>query len=53
MSKQKLAVVDLAAEACCPPLSQAAITSDDAAELAPGFKALDDRVRSGRLSVRV
>src|SRR5258705_11302360 len=53
MSKQRLPLLDLAtsADACCPPLAQAAITSADAIELAPGFKALGDPVRLQLLSM--
>lgn len=53
MSKQKLPVVaiDAPTGACCAPLSQAAITTADAAELAPGFKALGDPVRLRLMSM--
>jgi ArsR family transcriptional regulator len=53
MSKQKLPVVrlDTTAGGCCAPLSQAAITAADAAELALGFKALGDPVRLQLMSM--
>jgi ArsR family transcriptional regulator len=53
MSKHGLPIAEVgpAAGACCPPLAQAAITSADAAELAPGFKALGDPVRLQLMSM--
>jgi ArsR family transcriptional regulator, arsenate/arsenite/antimonite-responsive transcriptional repressor len=53
VSKQKLPVVqlDVSSGACCAPLSQAAITGGDAAELAQGFKALGDPVRLQLMSM--
>jgi ArsR family transcriptional regulator len=51
MSKQQLPVVEITAGACCPPLAEAAITADDAADLAPGFKALGDPVRLQLMSM--
>ena len=53
MSKQELPIVDShqAGGECCPPLSQAAITATDAADLALGFKALGDPVRLQLMSM--
>jgi ArsR family transcriptional regulator, arsenate/arsenite/antimonite-responsive transcriptional repressor len=49
MSKQLLPVVE--AVACCAPISQAPITSIEAADLATAFKALGDPVRLQLLSM--
>ncbi|MFD4988926.1 ArsR/SmtB family transcription factor [Streptomyces sp. NPDC058374] len=57
MSKQELAVLqpdgtgDGAAESCCPTLLTAPLDEDQAAELAPVFKALGDPVRLRLLSM--
>jgi ArsR family transcriptional regulator len=52
MSKRKLSVVELGSSgACCAPLSQAAMTGVDAAELALGFRALGDPVRLQLMSM--
>lgn len=49
MSKQP--VVDLNAVACCPPLAVRPIDADQAAVIAPMFKALGDPVRLRLLSM--
>ena len=50
MSSQS-ALAQAPVEACCPPLSQRALTPDLAARLAPVFKALGDPVRLRVLSL--
>jgi ArsR family transcriptional regulator, arsenate/arsenite/antimonite-responsive transcriptional repressor len=49
MSKQLLPAIE--AVACCAPISQAPITSIEAADLATAFKALGDPVRLQLLSM--
>ncbi|MFC4909029.1 ArsR/SmtB family transcription factor [Actinomadura gamaensis] len=49
MSKQLLPLVE--AEGCCAPLAAEPIGADEAAELAPLFKALGDPVRLRLLSL--
>ena len=49
MSKQHLPLVDTGA--CCAPLATDALGAQDAAELAPVFKALGDPVRLRLLSL--
>lgn len=54
MSKQgemSLRVCSGEVEQCCPPLSTAALTSDQAAGLTPMFKALADPVRLRLISL--
>ncbi|MFD4475244.1 ArsR/SmtB family transcription factor [Streptomyces sp. NPDC058471] len=51
MSKQELVVVGQDAEGCCPTLLSAPLDEDQAAELAPVFKALGDPVRLRLLSM--
>jgi ArsR family transcriptional regulator len=48
---KQLPVIDVTAEACCPPMVTAALTESDAAELARGYKALGDPVRLRLLSL--
>jgi ArsR family transcriptional regulator len=50
MSKQKLPVIELQTP-CCSPISESAMTSADAIELAPAFKALGDPVRLQLMSM--
>jgi ArsR family transcriptional regulator len=50
VSKQELEVLDQS-EACCPGLADAPLNADQAAELAPVFKALGDPVRLRLLSM--
>lgn len=53
MSKQGsgLSLVDLSAEPCCSPLSEARIPAEAAELLAPAFKALGDPVRLRLMSM--
>lgn len=53
MSKQAaLSLVDLnAGAACCQPISDQAVSAEDAAVLAPAFKALGDPVRLRLMSM--
>ncbi|GIG63029.1 transcriptional regulator [Longispora fulva] len=53
MSKQPavLALTPVVAEACCTPLTTAAVTPEAADELAPAFKALGDPVRLRLISM--
>jgi ArsR family transcriptional regulator len=53
MSKQEavLTLTSVAAEACCSPLTAAAVSPKAAAELAPAFKALGDPVRLRLISM--
>ncbi len=51
MSKQELPLIDTAASACCPPLTQAPIPATEATELATAFKAIGDPVRLQLLSM--
>ncbi|MGB8943778.1 MAG: metalloregulator ArsR/SmtB family transcription factor [Streptomyces sp.] len=51
MSKQELVVLGQDAEGCCPTLLSAPLDEDQAAELAPVFKALGDPVRLRLLSM--
>ena len=53
MSKQGavLTLTPVAAEACCSPLTTAAVSPEAAAELAPAFKALGDPVRLRLISM--
>jgi ArsR family transcriptional regulator len=52
MSKQLLAVVPArSGEACCPPLAVQALSADQAAGIAPMFKALGDPVRLRLMSM--
>ncbi|SCE79864.1 transcriptional regulator, ArsR family [Micromonospora viridifaciens] len=51
MSKQGLPVVDLRAVACCSPIAVRALDADQAALVAPMFKALGDPVRLRLMSM--
>jgi ArsR family transcriptional regulator len=51
MSKQALPMVDLNAVACCPPLAARPLEADQAAMIAPMFKALGDPVRLRLMSM--
>ncbi|WP_174532904.1 ArsR/SmtB family transcription factor [Micromonospora chalcea] len=51
MSKQALPIVDLNAVACCPPMSVRPMEPDQAAVVAPMFKALGDPVRLRLMSM--
>ncbi len=51
MSKQSLPVVDLQAVACCPPLAVRPLDAEQAAAVAPMFKALGDPVRLRLMSM--
>jgi ArsR family transcriptional regulator len=51
MSKQALPVVDLNAVACCSPISVRPMAADQAAVVAPMFKALGDPVRLRLMSM--
>ncbi|MEH0842224.1 metalloregulator ArsR/SmtB family transcription factor [Micromonospora sp. CPCC 205711] len=51
MSKQPLPVVDLQAVACCSPLAVRPLDVDQAAVVAPMFKALGDPVRLRLMSM--
>lgn len=51
MSKQELPVVDLNAVACCSPIAVRAMDADQAATVAPMFKALGDPVRLRLMSM--
>ncbi|MFC4021151.1 ArsR/SmtB family transcription factor [Micromonospora sp. GCM10011542] len=51
MPKQTLPVVDLRAVACCAPLAVRPLDADQAAVVAPMFKALGDPVRLRLLSM--
>lgn len=44
-------MIDTAASACCPPLTQAPIPATEATELATAFKAIGDPVRLQLLSM--
>lgn len=53
MSKQEVAAIvalPLADAACCSPLSESALSAEQAQDLAPAFKALGDPVRLQLLS---
>ncbi|MEU5564964.1 ArsR/SmtB family transcription factor [Micromonospora musae] len=51
MSKQTLPVVDLRAVGCCAPLAVRPMDADQAAMVAPMFKALGDPVRLRLMSM--
>lgn len=52
MSKQLLPVIeDPAAQACCAPIAQHAVSAADAMELSASFKALGDPIRLQLLSM--
>lgn len=51
MSKQALPVVDLNAVACCDPIAVRPMDADQAAAVAPMFKALGDPVRLRLMSM--
>ncbi|MGK5742100.1 ArsR/SmtB family transcription factor [Micromonospora sp. URMC 103] len=51
MSKQALPVVDLQAVACCAPLAVRPMDAEQAAVVAPMFKALGDPVRLRLMSM--
>ncbi len=51
MSKQELPVVDLVAVACCSPIAVRPLDPDQAAAVAPLFKALGDPVRLRLMSM--
>ena len=51
MAKQELPVVDLNAVACCSPIAVRAMDADQAAAVAPMFKALGDPVRLRLMSM--
>lgn len=51
MSKQALPVVDLKAVACCSPLAVRPLDADQAAGVAPMFRALGDPVRLRLMSM--
>ncbi|TYB39191.1 helix-turn-helix transcriptional regulator [Micromonospora sp. AP08] len=51
MSKQELPVVDLNAVACCSPIAVRPMDADQAAVVAPMFKALGDPVRLRLMSM--
>ncbi|MFI6331887.1 ArsR/SmtB family transcription factor [Micromonospora chersina] len=51
MSKQELPVVDLNAVACCSPIAARPMDADQAAVVAPMFKALGDPVRLRLMSM--
>lgn len=51
MSKQALPVVDLQAVACCSPIAVRPLDADQAAVIAPMFKALGDPVRLRLMSM--
>ena len=50
-AREALAVFAEAASSCCPALTTAELSEDDAAELAPVFAALGDPVRLRLLSI--
>src|SRR4051812_19672413 len=51
MSKQSGSLLSAVRQVCCPPLAAAPLTGDQAADLAPMFKALGDPVRLRLLSL--
>ncbi|MER7415469.1 metalloregulator ArsR/SmtB family transcription factor [Micromonospora peucetia] len=51
MSKQALPVVDLQAVACCSPIAVRPLEADQAAVVAPMFKALGDPIRLRLMSM--
>ncbi|MFG3419697.1 ArsR/SmtB family transcription factor [Micromonospora sp. NPDC049460] len=51
MSKQALPVVDLQAVACCSPIAVRPLDADQAAVVAPMFKALGDPIRLRLMSM--
>ncbi|MFG1889790.1 ArsR/SmtB family transcription factor [Micromonospora sp. NPDC049051] len=51
MSKQVLPVVDLQAVACCSPIAVRPLDADQAAMVAPMFKALGDPIRLRLMSM--
>ncbi|MGC4852903.1 ArsR/SmtB family transcription factor [Micromonospora sp. DT4] len=51
MSKQSLPIVDLQAVACCAPLAVRPMDAEQAAVVAPMFKALGDPVRLRLMSM--
>ncbi|MCW3843909.1 metalloregulator ArsR/SmtB family transcription factor [Micromonospora yasonensis] len=51
MSKQELPVVDLNAVACCAPIAVRPMDADQAAVVAPMFKALGDPIRLRLMSM--
>ena len=51
MSKQSLSLVATSGTACCPPLAVSPLTNEQAAGLAPMFKALGDPVRLRLMSL--
>jgi ArsR family transcriptional regulator len=51
MSKQVLRTVDRAATTCCPPLAVRPLDAEQAAMIAPMFKALGDPVRLRLMSM--
>ncbi|MEU7655924.1 ArsR/SmtB family transcription factor [Micromonospora taraxaci] len=51
MSKQELPVVDLTAVACCSPLAVRPMDAEQAAVVAPLFKALGDPIRLRLMSM--
>ncbi|MET7868107.1 ArsR/SmtB family transcription factor [Micromonospora taraxaci] len=51
MSKQELPVVDLNAVACCSPLAVRPMAAEQAAMVAPLFKALGDPIRLRLMSM--
>jgi ArsR family transcriptional regulator, arsenate/arsenite/antimonite-responsive transcriptional repressor len=51
MSKQSVPLLPVAGQACCPPLALYPLTGEQAAGLAPMFKALGDPVRLRLLSL--
>jgi ArsR family transcriptional regulator len=51
MSKQRGSVLATITQACCPPLAVAPLSGEQAADLAPMFKALGDPVRLRLMSL--
>ena len=51
LTRARGALADAAAEPCCPPLAQQALSAETAAQLAPALKALGDPVRLQLMSM--
>lgn len=51
LTRANAALAEAAAEPCCPPLAQQALSAETAAQLAPALKALGDPVRLQLMSM--
>jgi ArsR family transcriptional regulator len=51
LTRAGAALAEATAEPCCPPLTQQALSAEDAAQLAPALKALGDPVRLQLMSM--